>query len=83
MTHHLAQLNIARFRLPTEHRQNANFLSNLDRVSILARVQGGVVWRFIEGVEGVIESRENTFTFKTLIYACGSESIKSVFGECA
>ncbi len=83
MTHHLAQLNIARFRLPTERRQNADFLSNLDRVSILARVQGGVVQRFIEGVEGVTESRENTFTFKAPVYACGSESIKSVFGECA
>jgi hypothetical protein len=45
MTHHLAQLNIARFRLPQEHSDNAGFVSNLDRINQIAEQQDGFVWR--------------------------------------
>jgi hypothetical protein len=46
MKYHLAQLNIARFRLPQEHPINADFVNNLDRVNALAEEQEGFVWRF-------------------------------------
>jgi hypothetical protein len=47
MTYHLAQINIARFRLPVEHPANAEFIANLDRVNALAEAQPGFVWRLI------------------------------------
>lgn len=47
MTYHLAQLNIARFRLPQEHPSNVDFVSNLDRVNALAEQQDGFIWRLI------------------------------------
>lgn len=43
--HHLAQLNIARFRLPPEHQQNADFIANLARVNEAAEAQPGFIWR--------------------------------------
>ncbi|GHA03195.1 hypothetical protein GCM10008090_10220 [Arenicella chitinivorans] len=46
MKYHLAQLNIARFRLPQEHPDNKDFIDNLDRVNALAETQEGFVWRF-------------------------------------
>ena len=45
MSHHLAQINIARFRLPIEHPANIDFVANLDRVNALAEAQPGFVWR--------------------------------------
>ena len=41
----LAQLNIARFRLPQDDPANADFVDNLDRVNALAEAQPGFVWR--------------------------------------
>jgi len=46
MNYHLAQLNIARFRLPQEHPNNIDFIENLDRVNAIAENQDGFVWRF-------------------------------------
>ena len=46
MNYHLAQLNIARFRLPQEHPDNADFVNNLDRVNEIAEQQDGFIWRF-------------------------------------
>ncbi|MBL4673485.1 MAG: DUF3291 domain-containing protein [Arenicella sp.] len=46
MTYHIAQLNIARFRLPQEHPDNADFVNNLDRINEIAEQQDGFVWRF-------------------------------------
>lgn len=46
MNYHLAQLNIARFRLPQEHPDNSDFIDNLDRVNAIAESQEGFVWRF-------------------------------------
>jgi hypothetical protein len=43
--HHLAQINIGRFRLPIEHPVNADFIANLDRVNALAEAHPGFVWR--------------------------------------
>ena len=44
---HLAQINIARFRLPADHPINAEFINNLDRVNAIAETQPGFVWRLI------------------------------------
>lgn len=46
MNYHLAQLNIARFRLPQDHPVNVDFVDNLDRVNAIAESQPGFVWRF-------------------------------------
>ena len=46
MKFHLAQLNIARFRLPQEHPSNIEFIDNLDRVNAIAEEQDGFIWRF-------------------------------------
>ncbi|RBP53671.1 DUF3291 domain-containing protein [Arenicella xantha] len=46
MKYHLAQLNIALFRLPKEHPDNKEFIDNLDRVNAIAETQEGFVWRF-------------------------------------
>jgi len=46
MNYHLAQFNIARFRLPQEHPNNRDFIENLDRVNAIAETQNGFVWRF-------------------------------------
>ncbi|MGB0217713.1 MAG: DUF3291 domain-containing protein [Sinimarinibacterium flocculans] len=45
MQHHLAQINIARFRLPMADPANAEFVGNLDRVNAIAEAQPGFVWR--------------------------------------
>ncbi|HEX4410500.1 MAG TPA: DUF3291 domain-containing protein [Xanthobacteraceae bacterium] len=42
---HLAQLNIGRFRYPTDDPRMADFMSNLDRVNALAERSEGFVWR--------------------------------------
>jgi heme-degrading monooxygenase HmoA len=46
MNFQLAQLNIARFELPPEHPDNADFVNSLDRVNEIAESQPGFVWRF-------------------------------------
>jgi len=46
MKYQLAQLNIAKFRLPQEDPVNAGFVNNLDRVNAVAESQPGFVWRF-------------------------------------
>ena len=45
MKFQLAQLNIARFKLPKEHPNNADFISSLNRVNEVAEAQTGFVWR--------------------------------------
>lgn len=47
MRYHLAQLNIATFRQPMDHPDNADFVNNLDRVNATAEAQPGFVWRLI------------------------------------
>lgn len=47
MDYQLAQLNIARFRLPQEDPVNADFVNNLDRVNAIADQQLGFVWRLV------------------------------------
>ena len=46
MKYQLAQLNIARFKKPADHPDNAEFVNNLDRVNKIAETQPGFVWRF-------------------------------------
>ena len=45
MAYELAQLNIARFRLPAEDPVNADFMNALDQVNAIADEQPGFVWR--------------------------------------
>jgi len=46
MEYQLAQINIAKFRLPQEDPVNADFVNNLDRVNAIAEEQPGFIWRF-------------------------------------
>ncbi|MEM7378233.1 MAG: DUF3291 domain-containing protein [Pseudomonadota bacterium] len=45
MAYELAQLNLARFRVPVDDPVNADFVNNLDRVNAEAESQPGFVWR--------------------------------------
>jgi hypothetical protein len=45
MTSHIAQLNIGRFRYPTNDPRMAGFMTNLDRINTLAERSDGFVWR--------------------------------------
>lgn len=45
MKYHLAQLNIARFRLPMEHPNNKDFVDNLDKINAIAEQHDGFIWR--------------------------------------
>ena len=42
---HLAQLNIGKFRFPTDDPRMAGFMQNLDRVNAIAERSEGFVWR--------------------------------------
>ena len=44
---HLAQINIARFRLPKDHPDNAGFMNALDHVNAMADAAPGFIWRLI------------------------------------
>lgn len=46
MQYQLAELNIAKFRLPQDHDVNADFVNSLDRVNALAEAAPGFIWRF-------------------------------------
>ncbi len=43
--YHLAEINIARFRVPVEDPVNADFIAALDRVNAIADAFDGFVWR--------------------------------------
>jgi hypothetical protein len=45
MTGHIAQLNIGRFRYPSDDPRMATFMTNLDRLNALAERSDGFVWR--------------------------------------
>jgi len=47
MDFHIAQINIARFRVPSDDPVNADFVGALDRVNALAERQPGFIWRLI------------------------------------
>ena len=42
---HIAQLNIGRFRFPTDDPRMAAFMQNLDRINAIAERSEGFVWR--------------------------------------
>jgi hypothetical protein len=44
---HVAQINVARFRVPKNDPINADFMSALDHVNAMAEVSEGFVWRLI------------------------------------
>lgn len=45
----LAQINIARFRLPKDHEANREFIESLDRVNAIAEAAPGFIWRLTGG----------------------------------
>jgi len=45
MAFHVAQINIAKFRVPADDPINAEFVAALDRVNAIADVQPGFIWR--------------------------------------
>lgn len=45
--HHLAQINIARFRVPMADPANTDFIAALDRVNAVAESTPGFVWRLV------------------------------------
>lgn len=45
MNYQLAQINIAKFRLPQADPANADFVNSLDRVNATAEAQPGFIWR--------------------------------------
>ena len=45
MSHHLAQVNIARTRAPLDSPVMADFVNALDRINVLAETSPGFVWR--------------------------------------
>jgi len=45
MNYHLAQVNIAKFRVHQDNPVNKHFVDNLDRVNAIAEEQPGFVWR--------------------------------------
>jgi hypothetical protein len=47
MRYQLAEVNIAKFRLPMDHPVNREFIDNLDRVNAIAEIQPGFVWRLV------------------------------------
>jgi hypothetical protein len=42
---HIAQLNVGRFRYPTDDARMAGFMDNLDRINAIAERSEGFVWR--------------------------------------
>ena len=45
MISHIAQLNIGRFRYPTDDPRMSTFMTNLDRINALAERSEGFIWR--------------------------------------
>lgn len=57
MTHHLAEINVARFRRPMADPANADFVNALDRVNALAEAQAGFVWRLTGEGDNALDIR--------------------------
>ncbi|WP_028875957.1 DUF3291 domain-containing protein [Teredinibacter turnerae] len=55
MHYQLAQVNIAKFRLPQDHPVNKDFVDNLDRVNAIAEQAPGFVWRFVGGGNNALD----------------------------
>jgi hypothetical protein len=57
MRHHLAQLNIARLRHPTDHPEIRDFMDGLERINALAEASPGFVWRLKDETGNATEVR--------------------------
>jgi hypothetical protein len=55
MNYHLAEINIAKFRLPADHPVNRDFIDNLARVNAIAESQPGFVWRLVGAGDSAID----------------------------
>jgi hypothetical protein len=45
--HHVAQINVARFRLPKDDPANHGFMAALDHVNAMADAHDGFIWRLV------------------------------------
>jgi len=61
MKYQLAQVNIAKFRLPQDHPENADFVNNIDRVNQMAEAQPGFIWRFVGSAEDEFDEANIAF----------------------
>jgi hypothetical protein len=59
MTYHLAQLNIALFKLPQDHPINADFVNNLDRINAIAANMS--VWSDLNALKNIMRRRKEWF----------------------
>jgi heme-degrading monooxygenase HmoA len=55
--HHLAQINIARFRLPADDPANKDFVDAIESVNAAADAQPGFVWRLQGDGAGALDIR--------------------------
>lgn len=79
MTYHLAQLNIARFRLPPDHPDNLGFVNNLDKINALAEQQMGFVWRRIgEGNDALdVQAYDDPYVISNMSLWADIESLSA------
>jgi len=55
--HHVAQLNIGRFRYETDDPRMADFMNNLERINALAERSPGFVWRYTDATGNATDTR--------------------------
>jgi heme-degrading monooxygenase HmoA len=53
--HHLAQINIARFRAPKTDPANSDFMAALDHVNALAEASPGFIWRLVGAGDNAVD----------------------------
>ncbi len=80
MTHHLAQLNIAVPRFPTDDPRMDGFMSALDEINALADRSPGFVWRLVgEGSNDATELRADLDGQEQMVNLAVWEDVESVW----
>ncbi|MBE0690957.1 MAG: DUF3291 domain-containing protein [Anaerolineae bacterium] len=77
MTHHIAQLNIARMRAPLDHPSMADFVANLDAINALGEQTPGFVWLLKYDVNDATAVR--LFGDMTIVNMTVWESVDALF----
>ena len=77
--HHLAHINVARFRLPKRDTANAGFLAELDAVNAAAEAGDGLLWRFTAAGADAADRRiaEDDHTLANLSVWSDVEALKA------
>ncbi|MCA9907045.1 MAG: DUF3291 domain-containing protein [Anaerolineae bacterium] len=77
MSHHIAQLNIARMRAPLDDPSMADFVANLDPINTLGEEAPGFVWRLKDEDDNATSLRP--FDAMTIVNMTVWESIDALF----